>query len=404
MDKVFLILTIVMLVMVVDYLLSEAAREASWLKGLRALVKGAGLGGLVPARGDLTLASANMVYYQPYLEHANLPTIGDGESEPERAGYFKSRLMYQYRRSALLGSAGERFAHVFQGEDKNTANRQVDRLFVLGGSVAFGQGAEGGDRYFKQLEGRLGGNWRVIPAALGAINSTQENIILHLVVLPLQPDCVLILDGWNDVVLPSLFSVRPGDPMTMSTLYQKYFHPLFNLRIFLAKRSWVANKLLLRSLRLDRREFLDFLQREPKFREDLLESAARVYVSNLQTMMESCRARGIRVIHALQPSADVMLTRESARFTAAEKEAYQERMDSIPWANMGLRSFIDEAYRKIELQIAGHPWAKDSISFKGEFQLDQFADPVHLNANGQKTLAEILARHLGSRLQVQNNG
>lgn len=387
-----------------DYLLSQSAREASLLKGLRSFVKSSGLGGLMPGRGDLTLASANLVYYQPYLEHANLPTIGPGETEPEKAGYSKARLMYQYRRNALVGSAGERFAHVFQGEEKSTADRFVDRMFVLGGSVAFGQGASGPDRYYKQLEARLGGKWRVIPAALGAINSTQENIILHLVVLPLQPDFVVILDGWNDVVLPSLFSVRPGDPMTMSTLYQKYFHPLFNLRVALAKRSWLANKLLLRSLRLDRREFLDFLEREPKFRENLLDSAARVYVNNLETMIESCRARGIRVLHALQPSADVMLAREASRFTDAEKQDYEERMSSIPWANMGLRSFIDEAYRKIELQIAARPWAKESIGFNGELSLSQFVDPVHLNAEGQRALAAVLARHLGPRLLGQNKG
>jgi lysophospholipase L1-like esterase len=352
---------------------------------------------------DLTLAQSNMVFYLPYLEHCNLPTPGKtGASEQSKAGYSKARLMYQYRKTEVLKHSGERFHHIFQDKLQEAQDRGSFRVFIIGGSVAFGHGAEDSERYYNVLERRIKKVYpvKVIPAAVSAINSTQETILFDLVVLPLQPNFVVILNGWNDIVLPSLFSVRPGDPMTMSTLYQKYYHRFFNLLVYLAQRSSLIDKWVLKTLQRDRSDFLEFFFANPEFVKTVSQSVINVYLSNLENIIEGCRLRNIGVLHFLQPSADVLVER-STILSEESRSAYKKRMEIYPWANVGLGPFINETYAAIEKNIASKPWANVSCNMLNRFTLDHFLDPAHLNALGQAVLAEALHQHLDPRLPEQ---
>ncbi|MFC1836122.1 hypothetical protein ACFL2Q_15615 [Thermodesulfobacteriota bacterium] len=95
-------------------------------------------------------------------------------------------------------------------------SKDVTRVFVIGGSAAYGSGASSTDtRWYMELERLLSKGLkrqvRLIPAAMGAYVSTQERMVLELIVLPRRPDCVIILNGYNDLVNCLTYCTRPGD-------------------------------------------------------------------------------------------------------------------------------------------------------------------------------------------------
>ena len=77
------------------------------------------------------------------------------------------------------------------------------RIFVTGGSAAWGKGVSQSDTYAYVLEKSLRAQYpklkiRVIIAAVGAHVSTQERIFFENIVLPLNPDILMMFSGWND--------------------------------------------------------------------------------------------------------------------------------------------------------------------------------------------------------------
>ena len=363
--------------------------------GLKAWLKSAPLLGflirIIRSR-DVTLDSTTKLHYLPYLEHSNLASLGEGKTEPERAGYSRGRLMYIYKKTQLVKHAGERFQHVFHHKAERAPDTSAFRIFVLGGSAAMGHGAEVEDRYYTLLEKKLRRPYKVevIPAGLSALCSTQSNVIFNLVVLPQKPDLVLVFDGWNDIALSSLFSVRPGDPMNISTLYRKYYHPFFNLVLALGAKSSFVEQRIVSALRKDRDEFIRHFLTNKDFAAQALQSVANVYLSNLENIVEGCRLRKVPVLHSFQPSSDLLLERFPGRFTEASKKSYFDRISHQAWANTGLGPFWERAYELLERGVRAKPWADSSVFTHETFSIDHFLDPVHLNPDGQAHLAQRL--------------
>ncbi len=380
---------------VVAYLDSRPAWKASLrrIPFFEALVKRV-------SKRDTTLDATSALFYMPYLEHCNIPPLGAGTTEPERAGYSLGRLMYQYRRREVLQSSGDRFHHIFQHKLASAKDPGAFRIFTMGASTAFGHGAAPEERYYSLLEKAIRRPFpvAVVPAAVSAINSTQQSILFNLTLLPLKPDCIILIDGWNDIGLPSLFSVRPGDPMNISTLYQKYHHNVFNLMLTLgAKSSWV-DKRIMRRLQADRADFLKYFFADGGFQRDVLASIVNVYLSNLDNIVENCRLRKIDILHFIQPSADVLLERRKTGISEKEHEAYTERVAHLPWAHVGLSPFLNKAFTALEEGIKSRPWNTVSQSLLTEFTLDDYLDPAHLNKQGQAKLAKILLDKVDSLL------
>jgi lysophospholipase L1-like esterase len=350
---------------------------------------------------DITLAAMIKVHYFPYLEHSNIPAPGEGKSQPEKSGYRKNRFMYQYTKKEILRHAGQRFDHIYQDKTLDAANTDLYRVFFMGNSLAYGFGIDLPNRYYSILQRDFDvkkQNIRIIPAAVSAINSTQENILFHMAVLPQKPNFVVLINGWNDVMLPAIFNIRPGDPMTMSPLYGKYDHLFFNLLIRVCQKSNLASRLVTKLLESDRKDFINLFNNDLEFRDSISQSIVNVYMHNLETIAEGCRYRGIEFLHVLQPSGDVLWERSKDQFSHEQQKSFLERMDDYPWAKLKLGPFLSELYSRICTEIAKKEWASDSYDPMAAFSLDHFSDPVHLNQEGQVVLAKELEKLIEHRI------
>ena len=340
------------------------------------------------------LNTTSSVHFLPYLELCNIPSPGPAASEPERSGYQRGAFLLQYRLPTVLESTAERFQHLFQDRHVEAHDPAKRRIFVVGASVTFGEGLSVEDRYYSMLERKIGDpSVRVIPVGVNGAVSTQENLLLHLAVLPLKPDMVIFINGWNDIGIPLLFAARPGDPMNISALYRKYYDSSFNLLLKLAKNFVFFDKLLLKRLWHDRDAFIQYLRDNQEFRDGLRRSIVNIFLSNVKTMVESCHARGIPVLHVIQPCVEPLI-RDLKKLTEEERKKYEDQLKAAPWwSRVDLNDFLCDTLYELEAQTKRQPWGAQSISLLDKFAIDDFLDTAHLNARGSAKLSDELYRH-----------
>jgi lysophospholipase L1-like esterase len=130
--------------------------------------------------------------------------------------------------SALINRMQFRYAREIDGPKPNN----VCRIFLTGGSTAFGSGASSNDTTIGgYLEAQLnevlrfrGTSCEVITAAAGAWGSTHERILVENRLVELEPDIVISLSGHND----AFWSVLGHNTLWFRAFQDDYFLVLLN--------------------------------------------------------------------------------------------------------------------------------------------------------------------------------
>jgi lysophospholipase L1-like esterase len=261
---------------------------------------------------------------QPYLMYGNAYGLGLAYGPPGQArlvldregpgtyGYARAGGIYAYTFGDRVSSIAERGAFLFQDRvalADDTATKIV-RVFILGGSAAYGYGASSADtRWYAVLEralsASLGREVRAVPSAMGGYVSTQERLVLELMVLPRRPDAVIVLNGYNDAALPAELGSRPGDPYNQGVTYENAYSPFFGAKRWLMQRShlyrYLKHTALQEALEANRRRVLA----DPGRRQNYEESVAAVYLDNVSHMLERCEQHRIPCQVFVQPAQAV---------------------------------------------------------------------------------------------------
>ncbi|NJM45415.1 MAG: SGNH/GDSL hydrolase family protein [Alkalinema sp. RU_4_3] len=319
------------------------------------------------------------------------------------------------------------------------------RILLLGGSTAFGTLAQNNDTTFaQQLETQLNqqvqdqrtnsknfrpdilpyfadeqekalklpprirdAQYRVINAAVPGY--TSGNTLAQLTaLLPYQPDAIVLLDGYSDLLLPSttpaasipnlssLTSNAPGHLLTTLTMGLGQFIGQFylvKLPAFFLTKPKPSVEAVVDPSELNQGPLRDRLPKddaELKLRSDR-------YQSNLQMISRIAAGAKIPVIYTLQPE---LSHRSASSITQSEKSA----LDALG-SDYGQR--IDKAYKA--LQTATEEAKKNSsnlIILKNKERIDRikgdvFLDPIHLNQAGNKAIADQLYEAIAPKLHVE---
>jgi lysophospholipase L1-like esterase len=204
--------------------------------------------------------------------------------------------------------------------------------------------------------------------------STQERLILEFMVLPRNPDMIIIFDAWNDAMLPALFGSRPGDPYDQGVLYMDFYSPTFGLKKWLAKKSHLFFSLFHRSIG----KTLDKHQETISENQDTLmkyaRSTAAVYIDNIRRMLKRCRENNIPCQVFVQPSLDITSKNNLAEKNDSNRgkivvAAYQEILKSIERTK-----FVGTVHDLTDV-------------FNAPGQEKWYVDPVHFNDAGHAAVA-----------------
>ena len=173
--------------------------------------------------------SAGVLLQRPILElYPGIENAGDIFSEvtPETLDWtpyehwvMRPNLRGRFFRTNSLGLRGK----------ETTIEKPAGRfrIAVLGGSTAWGLGASSDAKTVPgQLETILaetypGRDIEVLNAAQIGYVSTQELIYFQRVISPMQPDLVVLLDGYNDINA-DFMNIEPGWPQNAALLRSRY--------------------------------------------------------------------------------------------------------------------------------------------------------------------------------------
>ena len=310
------------------------------------------------------------------------------------------------------------------------------RIFLLGGSTAFGYGNSGNETTIsEQLEARLQkrlqqqksspqlykpavlpldekqkkqalakpskikeGKYRVINAAVPGYASGNQLAQLALQILKFKPDLVVILDGYPDLMLsskekavqiPQLEAYLDDAPTHFRAYVSQLVDPLES-KSYIAKivqNRWLNPEKSARKTNFMRNERQqNLVQHLPADEAELQQRVAR-YIQHHQQILSLCTGAQIPLIVATQPEitgrAPSQLTEnEGAIATELGRQYIQKVKESYP-------RFV-EANQKLAKAFPNNMKAVNLYHLSDKYPSPSFIDAVHLNEAANQKIAEQL--------------
>jgi lysophospholipase L1-like esterase len=321
------------------------------------------------------------------LAHRPIAALYPNLAEPERIFEEVTAESLERRPFELFamkpGLEGRHFstnALGLRGPETSAAKPEgVFRIAVLGGSAAWGYGSSSDAATVPaQLQSELESfrsdlRIEILNAAQPGYVSTQELIFFHREVAKLEPDLVLLLDGYNDIVADMINggSGLPQNAGLPRSHRQDVSRWLRRSRFFDAAASALLSS---RSAKLD---FPD-----PG-------STAAAYVANVKAI--SKLATPARIVAAQQPSlasTSKPLAPEEERMLAEKEAAFPGYTEFVRAASSAIDRALDEAnVERIELDDA-----------LGDERRLMFADECHFGDEAASMLAMTIAEALTTGL------
>jgi hypothetical protein len=320
------------------------------------------------------------------------------------------------------------------------------RIFVLGGSTAFGQLSSSNQTTFAdKLQARLNqqvaaqranpgkfrpailpyfadeldkalalpaqireSRYRVINAAVPGYISSNELSKLTFEVLAYKPDFVVLLDGYADLLLPSTQegSDTPGAEALLESaprhlltgLTQQFKNAFSQLFIIKAFQYWVLQpqNSLKQVIPPTMEGDASVEQRLPKETGELNLRVAR-YRQNLQQIARLTTASKVPLLIGVQPE---ITSRNENRRTPREKEILNQLGSSYP---QQIKTGYSELQRSLD-QVKKEVPQVTTLNFNdvySDFKGEAFQDAIHLTDEANTVMANRIFDAISKQLQIQ---
>jgi lysophospholipase L1-like esterase len=354
----------------------------------------------------LELGARGLLAFKRYLDR-DLPVCYDYVTVRCRAPDYNTELERVVQFDLLVGAS-----HVpgYRGELINTNRlgfrgaREVGpksaetlRVAVVGGSAAWGSFVNDHESMPAYLEtalaAELGRPVEVVNAAVTSATSFQELVHLQADVMPLDPDVVVVFDGRNDLY----YGFSPRWDARRTPAIQGY--EAFVRRSAEAEPRAVVELAWRSSLRYS--AFLntvDLVSQAVNARRQATEplafqsEALDAYARNLRWMAAVLSAEGVTPVFVLQP-----ILQAGAKPLSPEEEIVVSRLGP---AQISVQDHYPQASEAVLALSQTHPEvvALDYRQVFADTPERVYFDEVHYTAEGNRIIAERLARDLAAAL------
>ena len=321
------------------------------------------------------------------------------------------------------------------------------RIFVLGGSTAFGQGNLSNQTtisskleallqkrinqqksspgiyrpdvfpFFKPLREKVStlpaklkaGNYRVINAAVPGYTSGNQLAQLALEILPYQPDMIIVLDGYSDLMLPSnhtgadiprLQEFMHNAPQHFQAYLQGRLKDwLEKYYIVKVMQNWLSpNQVSLSqrtlSLAEEDKTLADYLPQDQNELKNRLER----YRQNCQKMINLTAKLNIPLLLAVQPE----ITGRSPNKLSAEEQEIIKQLgnDYLAKIQQSYPQFI-QITQQLEKAFPTNVKALNFYNLNDRYPTPTFSDPIHLTEAANGMIAQQLYYAIASLEKMQ---
>ena len=292
--------------------------------------------------------------------------------ELELYPYLMFKLRPNYKSSVVnVNSMG------FRAPEIDEKGEGVYRIVIVGGSTAFGGMSTSDDKtFFNVLEKKLNEKvfpdkkYEIISAAVPSYNSMQELILIQTEVLKLEPDMVIIVDGFNDAINYMMRDNRPGYPDMFKNL-EKYT----STEAFL--------KMRLRKIRIIRKIMERMEEKERMNQSTYDPEVVEFYGNNLDVICHLLKSYNIQPVIVFQPAIFYKspLSQPERTYLEWNKQLSQKVFVAL----------YDDLATKAEFVAAKNdvPYLDARYIYEGSGDT-LFLDDCHLNDRAQEILADNL--------------
>ena len=321
------------------------------------------------------------------------------------------------------------------------------RIFLLGGSTAFGYGSPDNNatisEYLEQrLEQRLQqqkaspklykpdllpfdkvekqkylakpskikpGNYQVVNASVPGYASGNELAQLALQILKYKPDLIVILDGYEDLMLKSEVEAvqapqteldKNSQPNSFAGYISKFIEPIEN-KSYLAKiaqNRWLKN--MSASQKTDfilNENSANLVQYLPQGKDELQKRVDR-YIDHQKQILSLSAAARIPLVVAIQPE---ITGRNPSQLTETEGKIATELGRSYIKQVKNSYPVLIEATKQLAKAFPKNMKAVDLYQLTEKYPSPSFIDPIHLNEAANQKVAEQLYYAISSLPKMQ---
>ncbi|ACA98975.1 putative GDSL-like Lipase/Acylhydrolase domain protein [Picosynechococcus sp. PCC 7002] len=342
----------------------------------------------------------------------------------------------------LVGSQESEFFSLneqgFRDEEPLPVAKPQDeiRVFILGNSTAFGRGDQTNQEtiaafsnnvskpcqdqrqspgtyrpdvfpFFPPTRNRLAqlpakireGNYRVVNVAVPGYSSGNELAQLALKILPYQPDLIVLLNGYEDLLLPSDQAATEIPKLAeFAKNPDAYFHQYLKESF----RNKAEQSALMRAVfaltsprkanqggevfSIRERNTTGLAQQLPNSDAEFQERLGR-YQDNLAQMVGLCGAAQIPLLVALQPE---ITGRPEAQLDPTEAAIRQQLGDNYTEKMTTYYPQFAETLQQLAQDFPNNLEFIDFYRLDNQFPTPTFIDPIHINAAANEVMAEQL--------------
>jgi len=238
------------------------------------------------------------------------------------------------------------------------------RIVVIGGFAVFGGSVPGDDMTFcglleKNLKSKYEKEIEVINAGVPAFVSMQELILLEDKIIAMEPDMIIVFDGFNDCLTILKREKRPNYPWWFSEIERVYYTSI--TKLFMEKRlkKYRPTKHILKWLNKKRQEAV-------KRKYEINSGQIGFYRRNLDLMCHLAESYGIEVALVFQPVIMYKKVKASTAMRVAARDNNVTFIDGTKFFNGAKECiFIDEVHFNQRGNEIVADSLVDSISFEG---------------------------------------
>ncbi|AFY40657.1 lipolytic protein G-D-S-L family [[Leptolyngbya] sp. PCC 7376] len=322
------------------------------------------------------------------------------------------------------------------------------RVFVLGNSAAFGRGVAANDmtvahRLEQLLKDRVQrqrqdpgsyrpdifpffqpsreklvglpakikqGNYRVVNVSVPGYSSGNELAQFALEILPYQPDLIVLLNGYEDLLLPEdaeATDIPKLDEFAKDPdkYFQQYWRESFGkkikksalIRVIANLTSEKSNPQVGEVLSIRERNELSLAEQLPASEEAFAARLER-YRENIKQFVALCSSARIPLVVAIQPE---ITGRPEAKLDAAEKEV----IANLPAGYVdGMTTYYPkmvETAKELEKAFPNNLKVLNFYQLNDKFPTPTFIDPIHFNEGAHGEMAQQMYSAIASIEKMQ---
>lgn len=402
---------------------------------------------LIPSSDSQKESSLARAYQLKYLTQEEKPIQGLGGSGELLV---KSNLGVGYQ---IVGNQKTQFFQINEQGFRDklplplTKPKDEIRIFILGNSTAFGQGTTKNDAVISyQLQTLLNqrvsqqqktpdkyrpdifpffkpdrvklltmpakirtGKYRVINAAVPGYNSGNSLAQFALEILPYQPDLIIVLDGYIDLLVSSQ---KNGTTIPKQEYFLSDATGHFNSYLNLAFAQWLHERNLSKTvthflpqqkmsvvettlLSLPEKKSLDAYI--PDKKEELQKRVNR-YLTNYQQMGKLASSMGIPLMLAIQPEiTGIPANKLSPQEQTIKEELGKKYQENMPKAYNSLIQSAQTLEKKFPKKVK----MLNFYNWNENVKEPVFTDAIHLTEQGNKAIAIQLYNTITSLEKIQ---